>query len=121
MYRIPALKVVCPQSRLPSKSSALKVVCPQSRGLNVAALNVTCPQCPIGVIFRVFLEHHKIFLHAKFQGGLTPPSGFCLEIPLFWQICDGNIFPSNFVQFFTSQRWKNHILIKIEQKLGLYF
>ena len=26
MYRIPALKVVCPQSRLPSKSSALKVV-----------------------------------------------------------------------------------------------
>ena len=45
MYRIPALKVVCPQSRLPSKSSALKVVCPQSRGLNVVgstspALNV---------------------------------------------------------------------------------
>ena len=28
------------------------------------------------VIFRVFSEHHKIFLHAKFQGGLTPPSGF---------------------------------------------
>ena len=33
MYRIPALKVVCPQSR----------------GLNVAALNVACPQCPIGI------------------------------------------------------------------------
>ena len=44
----PALKVACPQSRLPSKSSALKVVCPQRRGLNVAALNVACPQCPIG-------------------------------------------------------------------------
>ena len=28
------------------------------------------------VIFRFFLEHQKIFLHAKFQGGLTPPSGF---------------------------------------------
>ena len=46
----PALKVACPQSRLPSKSSALKVVCPQRRGLNVAALNVACPQCPIGLV-----------------------------------------------------------------------
>ena len=28
------------------------------------------------VIFRVFLELHKIWVHAKFQSGLTPPSGF---------------------------------------------
>ena len=34
----------------------------------------------------------------------------------FWQICDGNIFPSNFVQFFTTQKWNFHIWIKIEQK-----
>ncbi len=52
MYRIPALKVVCPQSRLPSKSSALKVVCPQSRLPSKSwaqrrGLNVACPQCPI--------------------------------------------------------------------------
>ena len=73
------------------------------------------------VIFRFFSEHHKIFLHAKFQGGLTPPSGFCLEIPLFWQICDGNICPSIFDQLFISQNWNFQILIKIEQKLGLYF
>ena len=32
--------------------------------------------------FQVFLEHHKIFLHAKFQGGLTPRSGFLsIDIP----------------------------------------
>ena len=28
------------------------------------------------VIFRLFSDLHKIFIHAKFQGGLTPPSGF---------------------------------------------
>ena len=38
-----------------------------------------------------------------------------------WQICDENIFPSNFVQFFTTQKWNFQILIKIKQKLGLYF
>ena len=52
------LKVACPQSRLSSKSSVLKVVCPQSRCpqsrvLNVAVLNVACPQCPIGLFTSV--------------------------------------------------------------------
>ena len=45
MYRIPALKVVCPQSRLPSKSSALKVVCPQSRLPSTSWAQRRCPQC----------------------------------------------------------------------------
>ena len=40
----------CPQSRMSSKSHVLKVACPQSRVLNVAVLNVACPQCPIGTI-----------------------------------------------------------------------
>ena len=39
----------CPQSRMSSKSHVLKVACPQSRVLNVAVLNVACPQCPIGL------------------------------------------------------------------------
>ena len=34
---------------------------------------------------------------------------------------DGLIFPSIFVQLFTSQNWNDQIWIKIEQKLGLYF
>ena len=34
------------------------------------------------VIFRVFSNHHKIFLHAKFQSGLTPCSSFLpIDIP----------------------------------------
>ena len=73
------------------------------------------------VIFWFFSEHHKLFLYAKFQGGLTPRSGFCQYISHFWQICDGNIFPSIFEQLFTSQNWNYQIFIKIEQKLGLYF
>ena len=47
------------------------------------------------IIFRFFLEHHKIFLHAE--------------------------FPSIFEQLFTSQDWNFKILMKNEQKLGLYF
>ena len=38
-----------------------------------------------------------------------------------WQICDGNIFPSIFEQFFISQNWNFQIWIINEQKLGLYF
>ena len=39
----------------------------------------------------------------------------------FWQICDGNICPSNFVHFFTTQKWNFQIWIKIEQKICFYF
>ena len=50
-----------------------------------------------------------------------PLQVFCQQIPHFWQICDGNIFPSIFEQFFTSPNWNFQIWIKNEQKLGLYF
>ena len=34
------------------------------------------------IIFRLFSVHHKIFLYAKFQSGLTPSSGFLpIDIP----------------------------------------
>ena len=47
--------------------------------------------------FRVFSELHKICVHAKFQSGMTPPSGFfCQYISHFLQIYDGNICPSIF-------------------------
>ena len=43
-------------------------------------------------IFSFFSDHHKKNLHAKFQGGLTPPSSFLpIYIP-FWQICDEYIY-----------------------------
>ena len=48
-------------------------------------------------IFRVFSEHHKIFLHAKFQGGLTPCSGFLsIDTPIlanmWWEYFSFNIW-----------------------------
>ena len=44
-------KVACPQSHVLTvcpQIRVLKVACPQSRVLNVAVLNVACPQCLIG-------------------------------------------------------------------------
>ena len=39
------------------------------------------------VIFRFFLELHKIWVHAKFQSGLTPCSGFLpIDIPFLANI-----------------------------------
>ena len=49
----------CPQSRMSSKSPVLKVACPQSRVLNVAVLNVACPQCPIGVPLLIKRWHRE--------------------------------------------------------------
>ena len=39
------------------------------------------------IIFRFFSELHKIWVHAKFQSGLTPPSGFLpIDIPFLANI-----------------------------------
>ena len=39
----------------------------------------------------------------------------------FLQILGWNIFLTIFLEFFTSQNWNYQILMKIEQKLALYF
>ena len=51
------------------------------------------------IIFRVFSELHKICVHAKFQSGMTPPSGFFANTyPIFCKYMTG-IFV---LQYFNS-------------------
>ena len=70
------------------------------------------------VILRFFFKAQENLIVCKIWSLDDTPFRY---VPHFWQISDGNIFPSIFEQFFTSQNWNFQIWIKNEQKLGLYF
>ena len=66
------------------------------------------------VIFRLFSVHHKIFLYANFQGGLTPSSGFLpIDIPfltnMWWEYFSSNIwtvfYQSELELSYLEQNW----------------
>ena len=69
----------------------------------------------------VFFKRNVIYVCAKFEVCHIPTTGFLPPDDTLLTNIQQNIFPSNFVEFFTCQNWNFRIWNKIEWKLGLYF
>ena len=73
-------------------------------------------------MLRCFITTGLFCLHEKFQVYQSSYSRFLRKNAIFFiQFVGGNIFPTKYLRFYTSQKKNYQIWIIIEQKLGIYF